>query len=456
MNVQYTNGHQVSHPFPQPLVCPNGHGGSPEDGRFCIRCGVQLVAWPNQRQMPQPAQPFRPVQPIPQAMFCHTCGGQGRTLTANINICSSCRWLRPLAPGYNIDPSSFQWAQDGQAMAALRSMTTLTNIARSISDKAGRKWVETTFNGVRLSEKQMPEVYAMAVKAARILSLPSMPDVYVSGERSWDAMTFGSDQNAFIVLGSALVTSFQGDDLLFLLAREMGHCRTGHALWKTVIRFLIGEQRPKQGMMAGGVLAMLDPGKLIEGALEMPLLAWARQAEITADRAGLLAIGNEESARRVLLTWSLKSPLLYRQINTEAWLEQQEDDGINELTKLSEMTSSSTPYITRRLKLMSQFAQSRELAHWHSIIRQFVPQTLTPAMKPTPVPTSTEANDTLRIPCPACQAGMRVPRNVLVGKESLSVRCPNPDCGKVNVLKLKNKPPASPLADQQNLSSSDD
>ena len=197
-------------------------------------------------------------------------------------------------------------------MAKLRSMTTLTSIARSISDKAGRKWVETTFNGVRLSEKQIPDVYALAVKAARILSLPSMPDVYVSGERSWDALTFGSDQNAFIVLGSALVTSFQGDDLLFLLAREMGHCRTGHALWKTVIRFLIGEQRPKQGMMAGGMLSMLDPGKLIEGALEMPLLAWARQAEITADQAGLLAVGNQEIARRVLLTWSLKSPILSR------------------------------------------------------------------------------------------------------------------------------------------------
>ena len=456
MNVQYSNGQQVNQQIPQPLVCPNGHGAAADGGRFCIRCGGQLVAWANQTQAPQPMPPIMPVQQFTQPTFCHVCGGNGRTLEAQINICSGCHWLRPLAPGYNVDPSAFQWAQDGQAMAKLRSMTTLTSIARSISDKAGRKWVETTFNGVRLSEKQMPDVYAMAVKAARILGMSSMPDVYVSGERSWDAMTFGSDQNAFIVLGSALVTSFQGDDLLFLLAREMGHCRTGHALWKTVIRFLIGEQRPKQGMMAGGVLSMLDPGKLIEGALEMPLLAWARQAEITADRAGLLAVGNEEIARRVLLTWSLKSPILSRYINTEAWLEQQEDDSINEITRLSEMTSSSTPYITRRLKLLSQFAQSHELNHWHSIIHNLLPPAPLPEANPTPAAKPAEANDTLRIPCPHCKTGMRIPRTILVGKESLSVRCPNAECGKVSVLKLKTKSSEPPNADQQNLPTSDD
>ena len=456
MNVQYSNGQQVNQQIPQPLVCPNGHGAAADGGSFCIRCGGQLVAWANQTQAPQPMPPIMPVQQFTQPTFCQVCGGNGRTLEAQINICSGCHWLRPLAPGYSIDPSAFQWAQDGQAMAKLRSMTTLTSMARSISDKAGRKWVETTFNGVRLSEKQIPDVYALAVKAARILSLPSMPDVYVSGERSWDALTFGSDQNAFIVLGSALVTSFQGDDLLFLLAREMGHCRTGHALWKTVIRFLIGEQRPKQGMMAGGMLSMLDPGKLIEGALEMPLLAWARQAEITADQAGLLAVGNQEIARRVLLTWSLKSPILSRYINTEAWLEQQEDDSINEITKLSEMTSSSTPYITRRLKLLSQFAQSRELNHWHSIIHNLLPQAPLPAANPTPAAKPAEANDTLRIPCPQCKTGMRIPRNILVGKESLSVRCPNAECGKVSVLKLKSKSSESPNADQQNLPTSDD
>ena len=120
------------------------------------------------------------------------------------------------------------------------------------------------------------------------------------------------------------------------------------------------------------------------------------------------------------------------------------------------MTSSSTPYITRRLKLLSQFAQSRELNHWHSIIHNLLPQAPLPAANPTPAAKPAEANDTLRIPCPQCKTGMRIPRNILVGKESLSVRCPNAECGKVSVLKLKTKSSEPTQADQQNLPTSDD
>ena len=127
-------------------------------------------------------------------------------------------------------------------MAALRAIKPLNAVAKSVSEKVGRRWIESTFNGVLLGEKQLPQIYAQAVKAARILGMSHMPDVYLSGERSWDCLTFGTDRDSFVVIGTALAGSFQGADLLFLLAREMGHCRAGHALWKTVIRFFLGEQ----------------------------------------------------------------------------------------------------------------------------------------------------------------------------------------------------------------------
>jgi hypothetical protein len=73
--------------------------------------------------------------------------------------------------------------------------------------------------------------------------------------------------------------------MLFLLAREMGHCRAGHALWKTVIRFFLGEQGPGKGMMAGGIFnAILSPTALIESAIEAPLLGGRgrRKSRLTA------------------------------------------------------------------------------------------------------------------------------------------------------------------------------
>ncbi|CAN5704673.1 hypothetical protein BH18ACI1_BH18ACI1_23010 [soil metagenome] len=461
-------------PNKTPIVCRNGHRQPNADSRFCIYCGISLNTPPPQQITPQPAiptafpqqnaqqqnvnpqlpvnqypQPFQNLPaPIIQAVQCRSCGGDGQRLNPQTVICQECGWLRPLIAGYGVDCSAFQWSEDGKAMSVLRSITPLTLAAQTISDKVGRRWIETTFNGVLLSEKQLPEVYAQAVRAARILAMTHMPDVYVSGEMMWDCRTFGSNKDAFIVMGSALATNFRGPELLFLFAREMGHCRAGHALWKTVIKFLLGEQGPRKGLMAGGLFAALSPTALIEGALEMPLLGWARQAEITADRAGLLVVGDEAVARNVLLSWSLKSPFLYRQINVDAWLKQQgaSDDS---MTKLSELTTSSTPYITRRLKLMAEFAQSPDLKRWQTVISSYAERVAPAAVSGVSPQKPPQADSDLRIKCSNCRTPMRVPLKILEGKQQMSIRCPNAKCGKLTMLKksvksasAENKTPA--------------
>lgn len=381
-----------------------------------------------------------PVPPV-QPKVCGTCGGQGKLLAEKILVCKECKWLRPLAPGYGIAPEAFQWAEDGKAMATLRSMTPLKMAAEAVSEKVGRRWIESTFNGMRLSEKQLPEIYFQAVRAAQIMGLEKMPDIYISGHLMWDCRTYGSDNDSFVIMGSILATNFRGPELLFLFAREMGHCRSGHALWKTVIQFLVGEQGQRRGMMRGGLFSelgkFLSPTALIEGTIEIPLMAWARQSEITADRAGMLAVGNEEIVRKVLLSWSLKSPILYRQINVEAWLEQQESD-LDDMTKLTELMTASTPYITRRLKLIAQFAKSPGLNRWQEIIKQYVAKAK--ANEQANDKKQLSNNDVIRMKCSTCKTPMRIPSKVLEGKTQMAIRCPDPKCGKVTYLKKKITP----------------
>lgn len=478
----------MTEPNKTPVICRNGHRQTVSHSKFCIYCGTPLnapqaqpnpaIQQPNQNNVPSSQQPppnqqhqqpnpppqnlqqqppiihpqpyqnyhqppqfvQQPPAQIIQALECYTCGGDGRGLSEKTIICKECHWLRPLVPGYQVDASAFAWAADGKAMAALRSMKTLNAAAKAVSDKVGRRWIESTFNGVLLGEKQLPHIYAQAVRAARILGMSHMPDVYLSGERAWDCLTFGSDKDSFVVIGSALAGNFQGADMLFLLAREMGHCRAGHALWKTIIRFFLGEQGPGRGVMSGGIFnAIFSPTALIEGAIEAPLLGWARQAEITADRAGLLVVGEEEIARRVLLSWTLKSSFIYKQINIEAWLEQQAaDDG--GYSKLSELTTTSTPYITPRLKLLTEFAKSRELEYWRRMISSAIKQS---APKPAvPPKTAAPQAEVIKLNCATCKTPMRVPAKVLAGKNELPVKCPNPKCGKITRLKKKIKPPA--------------
>lgn len=454
-------------------ICQNGHKQPAAGTKFCIYCGVpvltsqppqpvqnavspqQMVAPPlaqnvaaqqpvtpvasqpqqfQQQQYQQPPIQQMQYQPRIQPVICRTCGGYGQGLPEKAVVCKECRWLRPIVPGYQVDSSAFAWAADAKAMAVLRSMTPLNAAAKAVSEKVGRRWVEVSFNGVLLGEKQMPQIYGQAVRAARILGMSHMPDVYLSGERPWDMLTFGSDKDSFVVVGSALAGNFQAVDMLFLLAREMGHCRAGHALWKTVIRFFLGEQGPAKGFMAGGIFnAILSPTALVGGAIEMPLLAWARQAEITADRAGMLAVGNEEVARRVLLSWSLKSSFMYRQLNIDAWLEQQSEED-DSYSKLSELTTSSTPYLGPRLKLLSQYAQSEELKRYLSLISETIKRAS--PQKPLTNPST----DVVRIKCSGCGKPLRIPKTVLEGKTQLPVKCPDPGCAVITVIKKNAKP----------------
>ena len=294
------------------VFCRNGHPQPTTNSRFCIFCGTPLLVQPDNPpptpQAPQtPPQDFQPPptivqsanQPLQPAMnpgqqfnpnnpgqfqqnqppnqtppypsnnaqvyqniqmspvppkICGTCGGKGKLLAEKILVCRECKWLRQLAPGYGIAPEAFQWAEDGKAMATLRSIKPLKMAAEAVSEKVGRRWIETTFNGVLLSERQLPHVYFQAVRAAQIMGLERMPDVYVSGNLMWDCRTYGSDTDSFVIIGSILATNFAVPSFSFSspakwdIAEPDMHFENGDSVFA-------GEQGQRRGMMRGGLFS---------------------------------------------------------------------------------------------------------------------------------------------------------------------------------------------------------
>ncbi|MEP6573653.1 MAG: M48 family metallopeptidase [Gemmatimonadota bacterium] len=335
------------------------------------------------------------------------------------------------------------WRLDADAMNALRSLGPLTAAAHAVSERVGRPWMEASTNGLRLSERQLPDIFAAAIRAARILALPYLPEIYVSGDQMWEAVTLGTDTSSFIVLGSVL-TNFSGDDLLFLLGREMGHCRAGHALWKTVLQFVSGRSHAKRSIMGEGVLRLLNPAKLVESAIDAPLMAWARHAEITADFAGLLVTGQESVARRVLQTWTFRSFPLMKRLDMEAWSDQEQASD-ETMVQVAEWTMSSTPYLAGRLKLMREYARSEELHAWRAIVDHWTTQEnskkATAAAEAPHIhygDTRTEA--TVRLVCVSCRQPMQVPRAALAGTQTVNVRCPNSACRSLLAVRPRGSP----------------
>ncbi len=403
----------------------------PTDARFCNHCGTGQDGAAEQVTDPAPT-----ASPQTYGHHCPVCGGEGVNLPADREYCPCCRWLRPLTADYHLDPTVFLWQLDGEAMTRLHGIGPINALAHKISETVGRPWFEAAVNGVRLGEDQLPDVFAYAICAARIMGLRYLPEIYVSGENMWDAVTMGSATGCFVSLGSVL-TNMRGTDLLYVLAREMGHVAAGHALWRTVVELAAGKQGPSS-LVGSGFLEYLNPMKIVQGAIQAPLLAWKRHSQITADRAGLIVAGDMEVATRVLTQWSLKSFPLYARINQDAW-RLQEEESDDATIRMSEFLMTSNPYLARRLKLLREFELTEEYQSWRHYIDHFTKDL--PGFDAQNDGGNKRPNEgeMVKLTCAKCRTPMRVPRAALEGGDPVNVRCPNSSCRSVMSVKPRKR-----------------
>jgi hypothetical protein len=189
---------------------------------------------------------------------------------------------------------------------------------------------------------------------------------------------------------------------------------------------MMGDRPVQSGLMRGGLTGLLSPTRWLNSAFELPMIAWARQAEITADRAALLALGDFALAQRVLLTWTFKSPQLVDRINLAAWLEQQRSNSSDDQKQLAEVVTSPTPYIARRLHLLSEFSSASVVDKQ----RQRLAALAAPASSSSsrsPLNKQSAASD-LRVSCPQCKREIKVAANELQPHAAVKIRCTQCNC----------------------------
>lgn len=194
---------------------------------------------------------------------------------------------------------------------------------------------------IKVTPRQFPTIYRIARECAETLDVP-VPQVYVANSPVLNAYTFGTDEEAFIVVHSALVDHYDYDELKFVLGHETGHIQNKHVVYNTILI-----------LMSRTAVAML---RWILPPVEVALNAWYRRAEITCDRAGLLCVGDLEPGTRALLKLACGSQKLYDELDVDAYLEQLEEgrDGVGRFTELF----ASHPYLTKRIQALRCFAKS--------------------------------------------------------------------------------------------------
>jgi len=301
----------------------------PADKSTCQRCGAGFI-------------------------HCHQCG---RQIMDKSYFCPDCKTLRGISLSFQIPPNEFEHPSMQQMNRMLRQSTSLTSTAQMISKRVGKPWYESLFNSVLTSENQYSRIYELSYIAARRIGLRRMPSVYIEADRGYQTATYGSDEDSFVNIGTFLPRLLNDRELLFVLGHELGHLISNHALWTTVSMFLVGQHRGT--VMSDGILSYFsNPLKVVEQGMESVISSWMRVADLTADRAALLVVGDFEIAKRVLFLLYFKSRRELQDINLNEWVAQQmsRDAGAQKISEFG----SPTPYLGSRLKELQSFYQSSQ------------------------------------------------------------------------------------------------
>lgn len=265
-----------------------------------------------------------------------------------------------------ITPASWEHPADRAALRALKSVPGMDDIVKWFLGATTEKSLRLLFlsSSVRVSETQFPRVHQALVTACRVLDVPDLPEVYVTQNPVMNAGAIGVDK-AFIALNSGLVERASDDELLFVVAHELGHILSGHVLYLTVLWLLVNAgaglvRLPLTGLVLMGVLAALRE--------------WQRRAELSCDRAGLLVTQDREIGTDVLM--KLAGGGQTDQMDTAEFLRQAEEYDasatvMDSVYKLLNLIGQTHPFPVLRVAGLREWAESDD---YEAILRGDYPK----------------------------------------------------------------------------------
>ncbi|MGV3615082.1 MAG: M48 family metallopeptidase [Fimbriimonas sp.] len=181
---------------------------------------------------------------------------------------------------------------------------------------------------VRCGPQQYPSLHAMLQEACRVLDMPE-PELYLCNNPFPNAMTSGVER-PYITLHNSLL-SMPDDQIMDVIGHELGHIKAEHVLYRSVASVLL-PILDALGQRTFGA------GNLATYPLLLAFYEWMRQAEFSADRAGLLVTQDLSTSQRTFLSLAGGPSRFDHEQNVEAFMDQarayQDADGLDQVGKV--------------------------------------------------------------------------------------------------------------------------
>ena len=252
-----------------------------------------------------------------------------------------------------ISSRAWEHPADRGALTALRELRGFDDLLKALfsiwNEKAFR--LEYLASSIRVDHRQYRRVYEAWTDVGRTLDVAELPELFVRQSPEFNASAIGMDK-PFVVVHSACLQQVDDDELRALLGHELGHVLSGHAVYRTML-LMLTRWAAGFAWLPGSAMAM----RMIEAAM----FEWWRKAELSGDRAGLLAVQDPAASLRLLMKLAGGGDL--SQIDTTAFLEQAAEyegggDLRSSLQKLQMVTFSSHPMPVSRAAHLRRWVDS--------------------------------------------------------------------------------------------------
>jgi Zn-dependent protease with chaperone function len=259
----------------------------------------------------------------PHSVRCRYCGQKNNVKADFKNgdaVCGKCRLPlsdEPHKKFADLNKHDYIHPADSKALAALRAIPGIDSGLKKLLSVTGESAIRVMFtaSAVKVTPKQCPDLHAKLQIACTTLGV-DMPELFIQQNPIVNAFT-GGVEKPIIVLHSALIERLNDEETLAVIAHEVGHIHAEHVLYLTAARLI-------ELMINGGATILLPGSEIIKLVISMgissALLAWARRAELSCDRAALLVTQDPHVIGRTMM--KLAGGTFASKIDYDLFLEQ--------------------------------------------------------------------------------------------------------------------------------------
>ncbi len=251
-------------------------------------------------------EPEKPSSSVIKALSvrCRYCGQKNavkdgyKNNSANCGKCKMPLSNEPHKKFADLGKHDYIHPSDSKALATLRAIPGIDTALKKLIAVTGESAIRVSFmaSSVRVTSKQCPDLHAKLQIACTTLGV-EMPDMFIQQNPIVNAFTYGVEK-PYIVLFSGLLEKLSEDETLAVISHEVGHIHAEHVLYLTAARLMEA--------LANVSVGMLVPGSeiikfIVSAGIGSALLAWARKAELSCDRAALLVTQDPHAIGRTMM-----------------------------------------------------------------------------------------------------------------------------------------------------------